>query len=99
MTIYNYPGSISIDQLQTEIRYTEQNNNQKLVKCEVATDDQNMPSTKCYYDDVILALGESLNPLFIVMHGGSKPAGTTSQIFKNIIIMANKSLISVDFYR
>jgi len=97
MPIYAYPGDISLNELQDQIRFAEASD-LELVDCVVYADKQNQLRTACEFKSSNLPPGKLLDLIFLVPQGSPKPASGVGPLFTDSVICGN-SLTVVDFYR
>ncbi|MDT4291841.1 hypothetical protein RO575_19935 [Methylomonas sp. MO1] len=90
-----YEGHLSLDQLQTQIRF-EEAGSLELFDCVTASDKNNKPLNVCKFNE--LPPGDIPKDIFLVVTNSPKPAGATNKVLTDTVIV-NNQFTTVDFYR
>jgi len=95
MKIRGYIGTLSKDELQTQIRF-EEAGALELFDCIVTTDKNNHPINVCKFKE--LPAGTIPDDIFLVNKDDSPPAGTSRKVLTDVLII-NDHFNTLDFYR
>ncbi|PXW86046.1 hypothetical protein C8R34_11625 [Nitrosomonas sp. Nm84] len=93
MKIFGYQGNLSLNEIQTQIRFQEAGA-LKLFDCVVATDKDNQPINILKFEGVI----EIPNDIVLVKANDPQPAGTSGKVLTDVLVI-NGQFTTIDFYR
>jgi len=95
MKIRGYEGTLSLKEMQTQIR-SEEAGALELEECLIATDRNNQPINVCKFKE--LPAGEVPEDIVLVKANDPKPIGTIQKVLTDTLVI-NSHFITIDFYR
>lgn len=93
MKIFGYQGSLSLEEIQTQIRFQEAGA-LRLIDCVVATDKDNQPINTLKFDEVT----EIPDDIVLVKADAPQPTGTSKKVLRDVLVISNQ-FEAIDFYR
>ena len=95
MRIRGYEGTLSLTEIQTQIRF-EEAGALELIDCVVATDKNNQPINTLKFNE--LPAGTYPADIFLVKANDSKPNGASKIVLTDTLVVENQ-FTTIDFYR
>lgn len=95
MKIFGYEGKLSLDEIQTQIRFQEAGALQ-LFDCVASTDKNNQPINILKFNE--LSSGKIPKNIILVETNESQPQNTSEKVLTDVLIIENQ-FKSIDFYR
>ena len=95
MKIRGYEGTLSLKEMQTQIRF-EEAGALELEDCIITTDKNNQPINVCKFKE--LPAGELPEDIVLVEANEPKPIGTVKKVLTDTLVI-NSHFTTIDFYR
>ncbi len=95
MRIFGYEGTLSLAEIQTQIRFQEAGALQ-LVDCVVSTDKNNQPINILQFTE--LTAGQVPTDIVLVEANKPQPDNTSEKVLTDVLVI-NSQFTTIDFYR
>jgi hypothetical protein len=95
MKIRGFEGTLSLDEMQTQIRF-EEAGGLELIDCVVGTDKNNQPINICKFEE--LASITVPKDIILVKANESNPGGTKKKVLTDTLVIQGQ-FTNIEFYR
>ena len=95
MKIRGYEGKLTLDEIQTQIRF-EEAGVLELIDCVAATDKNNHPINVCKFKE--LPAGKVPDDIVLVKANDPKPSSASKKVLTDTLVIENH-FTAIDFYR